>query len=235
MIKISASIMCANFTNLGKDILRLERAGVDWLHFDIMDGHFVPNFTMGPDLMRSLRGITKLPFDVHLMVEEPGPYIETFVRAGGDILVVHAEACTHLHRLIQSIKSFGIKVGVALNPATPISAIEYVLGDLDVALIMAVNPGFAGQRFIPSVLPKIERLRDTISRMGLSIDVQVDGNVCVQTAPDLVAAGANVLVGGSSGIFTGRGSIEENVRALRAAAEGGNGPEACPPLRAGER
>ncbi|MCX7780051.1 MAG: ribulose-phosphate 3-epimerase [Negativicutes bacterium] len=198
MIKIAPSILSADFAHLGQEIQRVEKAGADWIHIDIMDGHFVPNLTFGPPVVASVRRVTKLPFDVHLMVANPEDLITPFVKAGADILTVHAETAPHLHRLIYLIKEQGIKAGVSLNPATPLSAIEEVLPDLDMVLIMSVNPGFGGQQFISSATEKIKRLRALIDGLGLKVDIEVDGGINAATAPVVTAAGANILVAGSA-------------------------------------
>ncbi|WP_432400685.1 ribulose-phosphate 3-epimerase [Wukongibacter sp. M2B1] len=213
MIKLSPSILSADFSNLISDIKAAEEAGVELLHIDVMDGHFVPNISLGPVVLNSIKGKTSIPFDVHLMIENPDNYIPEFAKAGADILTVHVEACPHLHRTIQSIKSFGIKAGVSLNPATPLSLIEDILEDLDMVLIMSVNPGFGGQKFIDSSLKKIERLRKMIEERGLDIDIEVDGGIKIDNVSRVVKAGANVIVAGSA-IFGG-GSIAENVLAFK--------------------
>lgn len=200
-IKISASIMCADLLNLAEQVRALENGGVDYLHFDIMDGHFVPNFTFGADILKAIDEMSRLTKDVHLMIEKPELYIQMFVEAGGDILTVHAETCAHLQRTLTQIREKGAKTAVALNPATPLENIEYVLEDLDMALIMTVNPGFAGQRFIPAMVKKVERLSKMIEERGLNIDIEVDGNINEKTIALLKAVGANVFVGGSSSIF----------------------------------
>ncbi|AOT68411.1 ribulose-phosphate 3-epimerase [Geosporobacter ferrireducens] len=213
MIKIAPSILSADFSNLIRDIGKVEEAGVDLLHIDVMDGHFVPNITIGPLVMHSIRNKTKLPFDVHLMIENPDRYIEDFVKAGADIITVHAEACTHLHRTIQNIKSFGIKAAVSLNPATPLNVLEFILDDLDMVLLMSVNPGFGGQKFIPIVLDKIKALRHMLAERGLNTDIQVDGGINLENIKDIVNAGANVLVAGSA-IFNSK-DIAATVAAFR--------------------
>ncbi len=213
MIKIAPSILSADFSNLIRDIGKVEEAGVDLLHIDVMDGHFVPNITIGPLVMHSIRNKTKLPFDVHLMIENPDRYIEDFVKAGADIITVHAEVCTHLHRTIQNIKSFGIKAAVSLNPATPLNVLEFILDDLDMVLLMSVNPGFGGQKFIPIVLDKIKALRHVLAERGLNTDIQVDGGINLENIKDIVNAGANVLVAGSA-IFNSK-DIAATVAAFR--------------------
>jgi ribulose-phosphate 3-epimerase len=213
MRKLSASILSADFGRLAEHIREAEQAGVDWIHVDVMDGHFVPNLTIGPAVTQAVRQVTNLPLDVHLMISNPERYVEAFVEAGADWLGIHVEATVHLERLIQQIKEAGAKATVTLNPATPLSSLEYVLKDVDMVLLMTVNPGFSGQKFIPAVLPKVRRLRQMIDAQGLEVLIQVDGGVQVDTIRDLVAAGADVLVSGS-GIFNER-PVAENVRRLR--------------------
>lgn len=198
MVKLAPSILSADFSKLYEDVKVVEEAGVEYLHIDIMDGHFVPNISFGPMVMKALKGKTNLVKDVHLMIENPDQFIEGFVDAGADIIVVHQEACTHLHRTIQNIKSHGVKAGVSLNPATSISTLEEVLPELDMVLIMSVNPGFGGQSFIESSLDKIKRLKKMIDDRGLNIDIQVDGGVKVSNVKKVVEAGANVIVAGSA-------------------------------------
>jgi ribulose-phosphate 3-epimerase len=198
MIKIAPSILSANFANLGMEIKDVENGGADYIHVDVMDGHFVPNITIGPLIVEAIRPVTKLPLDVHLMIEQPDNYINEFVRAGADIITVHVEACKHLHRTIQLIKSEGIKAGVVLNPHTPIETIQHVLEDIDMVLLMTVNPGFGGQAFIPQVLPKIKQLSEIIKEKQLPIEIEVDGGVNEETAKLCVEAGATVLVAGSA-------------------------------------
>lgn len=214
-IKISTSIMCADFLNLGKDVKELEEAGADFLHFDIMDGHFVPNFTMGTDMLKAIRPLTKIPFDTHLMVYDPERYIETFIEAGSDLVVIHTEACRQLHRTINLIKERGVLAGVAINPATPLSSLDYLLDEVYMVLIMAVDPGFAGQKMIPSAIDKIQHLKKKIMDAGLDVKIQVDGNVSFQNAPKMVSAGADILVAGSSSVFHKDITISEGMRALR--------------------
>ncbi|MGG3873728.1 ribulose-phosphate 3-epimerase [Brevibacillus laterosporus] len=199
MVKIAPSILSADFARLGEEIKDVERGGADWIHVDVMDGHFVPNITIGPLIVDAIRPVTQLPLDVHLMIEEPDRYIVQFAKSGADYITVHQEACRHLHRTIHHIKEQGVKAGVVLNPATPISTIEHVLEDLDLVLLMTVNPGFGGQKFIHSVLPKIRDLRYLLNERGLShVDIEIDGGVNVQTARLCEDAGATVLVAGSA-------------------------------------
>jgi len=213
MIKLSPSILSADFSNLLTDIKAVEEAGVELLHIDVMDGHFVPNISLGPLILNSIKGKTSLPFDVHLMIENPDKYIPEFAKAGADILTVHVEACPHLHRTIQNIKDFGMKAGVSLNPATPLYTIEDILEELDMVLIMSVNPGFGGQKFIESSLKKIEKLRRMIEDSGLDIDIEVDGGIKIDNVSRVVEAGANVIVAGSA-IFTGN-NINKNVTTFK--------------------
>jgi len=197
--KIAPSILSADFAKLGDEIKDVERGGADWIHVDVMDGHFVPNITIGPLIVDAIRPHTTLPLDVHLMIENPEQYIPAFVKAGADWITVHAEACTHLHRVIHFIKEQGVKAGVALNPATPLSAIEEVLEDLDMVLIMTVNPGFGGQSFIESTLSKITRLRSMLDARGLQhVHIEVDGGINEETVARVVQAGADVFVAGSA-------------------------------------
>ncbi|MEH7374489.1 MULTISPECIES: ribulose-phosphate 3-epimerase [Bacillaceae] len=198
MIKIAPSILSANFARLGEDIKDVERGGADYIHVDVMDGHFVPNITIGPLIVEAIRPITKLPLDVHLMIENPDQYIEAFAKAGADIITVHVEACTHLHRTIQQIKAQGVKAGVVLNPHTPVSMIQHVLEEIDLVLLMTVNPGFGGQSFIHSVIPKIKQVASMIEERKLQVEIEVDGGVNSETAKLCIEAGANVLVAGSA-------------------------------------
>lgn len=198
MIKIAPSILSADFSRLGEEIKDVEKGGADYIHVDVMDGHFVPNITIGPLIVEAIRPITSLPLDVHLMIENPDQYIEVFAKAGADIITVHVEACPHLHRTIQLIKSQGIKAGVVLNPHTPVSTIEHVLEDIDMVLLMTVNPGFGGQKFIHSVLPKVKQVADMIRDRDLQVEIEIDGGVNTETAKLCVEAGANVLVAGSA-------------------------------------
>lgn len=219
-IKILPSILSADFATLGRDVAEAEAGGVDKVHFDVMDGRFVDNITIGLPVLRSLSQASSLPMDVHLMIVEPERYAVRFAEAGAETVTVHAEAATHLHGLLQQIKAAGARAGVALNPGTPLSAVDPVLGDLDLVLIMTVNPGFGGQAFIESQLPKIERLAGMIRERRLDVDIQVDGGIDPGTAPRVVAAGARELVAGSA-IFSADVSTEAAARRLRAAAESG--------------
>ena len=198
MVKIAPSILSADFSKLGEEIIAVEKGGADYIHVDVMDGHFVPNITIGPLIVEAIRPITKLPLDVHLMIENPDQYIEAFAKAGADFITVHVEACRHLHRTVQNIKSFGIKAGVVLNPATPVESIQHIIGDIDMVLLMSVNPGFGGQKFIPEVLPKIRKVKEMAEQKGLDIEIEIDGGVNSETAKLCIEAGANVLVAGSA-------------------------------------
>ena len=198
MVKIAPSILSADFSKLGEEIKDVERGGADYIHVDVMDGHFVPNITIGPLIVDSIRPITKLPLDVHLMIENPDQYIEDFAKAGADYITVHVEACRHLHRTIHLIKSLGVKAGVVLNPATPVQLIEPIIEDLDMVLLMTVNPGFGGQKFISSVLSKIKQVKEMSEQKGLNLEIEVDGGVNEETALLCVEAGATVLVAGSA-------------------------------------
>ncbi|SDK43217.1 ribulose-phosphate 3-epimerase [Natronincola ferrireducens] len=217
MIKLAPSILSADFSNLLAEVEKVEKAGCDLLHIDVMDGHFVPNITLGPPIVKSLKGKTKMPFDVHLMIEKPDNYIGDFVEAGADIISVHSEACTHLHRTVQHIKKHGVKAAIALNPATPLSVLDYVLEDLDMILIMTVNPGFGGQSFIPSTIDKIKALKNMIERRNLNIDIQVDGGIKPDNIHLVTEAGANVIVAGSA-IFNSE-DIMTTVELMRKNAE----------------
>ena len=198
MIKISPSILSADFSRLGEDVQAVDRAGADYIHIDVMDGHFVPNITIGPLVVEALRKVTAKPLDVHLMIENPDLYIADFAKAGADIITVHQEAVPHLHRTVQLIKSLSKKAGVSLNPATPVETLDIILDELDLVLIMSVNPGFGGQSFIPSALDKIRALRQRITERGLSTELEVDGGVKIDNIREVVAAGADVLVAGSA-------------------------------------
>jgi ribulose-phosphate 3-epimerase len=198
MVKIAPSILSADFSKLGEEVKAVDQGGADYIHIDVMDGHFVPNITIGPLIVEAIRPVTKLPLDVHLMIENPDQYIEAFAKAGADYITVHVEACRHLHRTIQSIKSFGIKAGVVLNPATPVETIQHIIGDIDMVLLMSVNPGFGGQKFIPEVLPKIRKVKELAEQKGAEIEIEIDGGVNPETAKDCIEAGATVLVAGSA-------------------------------------
>ena len=198
MIKMAPSILSADFARLLEDVKKVENAGCEYLHIDVMDGHFVPNITLGSAIVKSLRNDVNMVFDAHLMIENPDNYIKDFADAGCDIIVVHEEACTHLHRTIQNIKSHNVKAGVALNPATPIENIKYVLKDVDMVLIMTVNPGFGGQSFIDGMIDKIKELKLLIDEQGLEVDIQVDGGIKPSNVDKVVKAGANVIVAGSA-------------------------------------
>ncbi|WP_017753684.1 ribulose-phosphate 3-epimerase [Calidifontibacillus oryziterrae] len=198
MIKIAPSILSADFAKLGQEIKDVENGGADYIHVDVMDGHFVPNITIGPLIVDAIRPVTTLPLDVHLMIENPDLYIPDFVRAGADIITVHVEACKHLHRTVHLIKDSGVKAGIVLNPATHVNTIEHILEDIDMVLFMTVNPGFGGQKFIYSVLPKIEAAATMISNNRLNVEIEVDGGVNPETAKLCIDAGANVLVAGSA-------------------------------------
>jgi ribulose-phosphate 3-epimerase len=214
MTRIAPSILSADFTRLGEQIAEAEAGGADWIHVDVMDGHFVPNITIGPLIVEAARRATDLPLDVHLMIEQPDRYIGDFIKAGATWLTVHQETCPHLHRTLQAIRELGARPGVALNPATPVETLVDALPFLDMVLVMTVNPGFGGQSFIPECLPKIARLSQRLEAMSrLDIEIEVDGGIDPKTAPAVAAAGATVLVAGSA-VFSG-GSARDNVQALR--------------------
>jgi ribulose-phosphate 3-epimerase len=214
MIKIAPSILSADFAQLATEIKAIEEGGADYVHVDVMDGHFVPNITIGPLLVGAIRPHTRLPLDVHLMIEQPDRYIPDFVKAGADIISVHTEACPHLHRSVQLIKSLGVKASVALNPHTPLSTIEHILPELDMVLLMTVNPGFGGQKFIELTLPKIRALRDMLAQRKLQrIDIEVDGGINPETSALVREAGANVLVAGSA--VYGADDRSEAIRLIR--------------------
>lgn len=214
-VKIAPSILSADFARLGEEISAIETAGADFVHVDVMDGHFVPNITFGPPVIKALRQFAKIPFDVHLMIAPVDPFVAPFVDAGANILTVHPEAGPHLHRTIQLIKSHGLKAGVALNPATPAGILEPVLGDIDLVLVMTVNPGFGGQAFIESGLGKIKAVRGMIDALGKPIALEVDGGVNFETAPRVVAAGADMLVAGTATFTGGAPRYAENIARLR--------------------
>ena len=214
MLKLAPSILSADFGNLARDIKAIEAAGADWIHIDMMDGMFVPNISFGFPVMKSIRPVTNMVFDAHLMVEEPGRYIEECKQAGADLICVHAEACKHLNRTVMQIKESGRKVGVALNPATPISSLEYILEYIDMVLIMTVNPGFGGQSFIENSIRKIKEIRQMANDKGLTdLDIEVDGGVTPQNVGTLIEAGANIFVAGSA-VF--KGDIEKNIADFKA-------------------
>ncbi len=215
--KLAPSILAADFARLGEHVQEAEAAGADWIHIDVMDGHFVPNITIGPLIAQALRPVTNMPLDVHLMIEQPERYLANFAKAGANLLNVHQETCPHLHRTIQQIKELGCKAGVTLNPATPLSTLEEILPDLDLILIMSVNPGFGGQSYIPGSTAKIARLRAMLEAINSKAEIEVDGGVNTSTIAEIVGAGASVLVAGSA-IFNDHNSVAQNMRQLRAAA-----------------
>ena len=198
MVKIAPSILSANFARLEEEIRAVEEAGADLIHVDVMDGHFVPNITIGPVVVKAIRNVTRLPLDVHLMITEPSNYVPEFIKSGANMLTVHAEACTHLHRTVQQIKDLGIDAGVALNPHQPLDVLEYILEDLDYVLLMSVNPGFGGQVFIDAVLQKITQLREMIREKGVDVTIEVDGGVKIENTRNVTRAGAEMLVAGSA-------------------------------------
>ena len=212
---ISPSILSADFARLGEEVRAIDTAGADWIHIDVMDGHFVPNFTIGPDVVKALRPHSDKPFDVHLMIAPVDPYLEAFAEAGADIITVHPEAGPHVHRTLQAIRQLGKKAGVVLNPATPASVLEHLMDLADLILVMSVNPGFGGQSFIPSQLEKIRTIRSMIDASGRDIRLEVDGGVNAETARDCVAAGADVLVAGSATFKGGPDHYAANISALK--------------------
>ncbi len=214
-MKIAPSILSADFARLGEQVAEAVQGGADYIHVDVMDGHFVPNITIGPLIVEAIRPITSLPVDVHLMIEAPERYVGDFAQAGADIITVQWEACPHLHRVIQAIKDLGgVKAGVAVNPATPVASLADILADLDLVLIMSVNPGFGGQTFIPNTIRKLHALRQMMGEQEASCEVEVDGGINAETAPGVIGAGAEVLVAGSA-VFNRKASVAENIAALR--------------------
>jgi ribulose-phosphate 3-epimerase len=214
-VKIAPSILSADFARLADALLQAEDGGADWIHVDVMDGHFVPNLTIGAPVVKALRNETKLPLDVHLMIEKPENLIEAFVSAGADYLTVHVEATVHLHRVVERIRELGAKPGVSINPGTPLDSLSEILPYVDLVLIMSVNPGFGGQRFIPTSTAKIAGLKRMIDERSLwGVEIEVDGGITPKTAPEVVAAGASALVAGAA-VFNSEGSVRENIAALR--------------------
>jgi len=212
---IAPSILSADFAKLGEEVRAIDEAGADWIHIDVMDGHFVPNLTIGPGVVKALRPHTTKPFDVHLMISPVDPFLDAFAEAGADIITVHPEAGPHLHRTIQRVKALGKKAGVSLNPATPAKALDYVLEEVDLVLVMSVNPGFGGQKFISSQLKKIEAIATRVAKESLDVIVEVDGGIDAQTAPQAIAAGATALVAGTAVFRGGPASYADNIKALR--------------------
>lgn len=213
MIELAPSILSADFSKLGEDVFHIEQAGADVIHVDVMDGHFVPNISYGATVMKSLVGKTNLPFDVHLMIEHPDQYAEDFVTRQTRFITVHQEACPHLHRTIQHIKSLGVQAGVALNPATPLSTLDYILEDVDLVLIMSVNPGFGGQKFIPSALRKVQELKERKVREGYRFTIEIDGGVSLSNVKTITEAGVDLVVAGSA-VF-GADNIQERVKEFK--------------------
>jgi ribulose-phosphate 3-epimerase len=218
-IKLAPSILSADFGRVGEQVAEATRAGADYIHVDVMDGHFVPNITIGPLVVAAIRPHTSLPLDVHLMIESPEKYIQQFAQAGADIITVHVEVCHHLHRVVESIKELGIKAGVSLNPSTPLTEAEEVLPILDLVLLMSVNPGFGGQQFIESTIGKIERLRRRLDELGLPAELEVDGGITAEIAPRVARAGARVLVAGAA-IFNKKESVSQAITRIRESLQG---------------
>ncbi|MBU0630348.1 MAG: ribulose-phosphate 3-epimerase [Candidatus Margulisbacteria bacterium] len=214
-VKISASIICADWLNMGKSLTELTAEGIDYIHYDIMDGFFAPTYTIGTDIIRQIRDNTQIPSDFHLMVEEPARIFQRFTPKAEDIFSIHYEACRNLHRDLMAIRSFGCKTGVVLNPATNLEALDYIIDDVDIITIMTVNPGYTGQKLVPQTIQKIKRLKDKIDTSGLNIELEVDGNVNAENIPKMVGAGADILVGGSSGLFIKDMSLTESVARMK--------------------
>lgn len=212
MYKLAPSILAADFSNLGRDVREIEKAGVEYLHIDVMDGMYVPTISFGTPIIKSLRKVSNLVFDVHLMIEEPIRLIDEFADAGADIITVHAEACTHLHRTITSIKERGLKVGISLNPSTPLNVLEYIFDEIDMVLLMSVNPGYGGQSFLPLTIDKIKLLKEMIDKKNLNVDIEVDGGLSADNVHLVLDAGANVIVAGTA-VF--KNDIKENVHQFK--------------------